>query len=90
MLVETAQLGRALAVVKLPPRQRLVRTLRRSRDLDAPVRVLLARGLAVELGEPWRPATGAPSDDLERVAARVRSLFAPPGRPLSEAASALK
>jgi mitochondrial fission protein ELM1 len=86
MLAEVAQLGRELAVIRLPPRRRLLRTLLRSRDLEAPVRVLLARGLAVELGQPWRKPEAAASDDLERAAARVRGLFAAPPREANDPA----
>lgn len=78
MLVEIARLGRPLAVAPLPPRRPWLRSLARSRDLDAVARWLIARGLAVELGAPWRPATAAIDDDVGAVVARVRALFGLP------------
>jgi len=75
MMVEVARLGRPLAIASLPPRRSWLRALTRSRDLDAVARWLLARGLAVELGEPWRPPAGADDDDVAAVVARVRELF---------------
>jgi mitochondrial fission protein ELM1 len=75
MMSEVVQLGHALATARLPSRHPWLRALSRSRDLDAPVRALLAERLAVELGEPWIPPAGAPRDELADVAARVRALF---------------
>ncbi len=46
-----------------------------ARDLTALHRALYARGLAVPLGQPFRPAAPAPEDDLPRVAARIRELI---------------
>lgn len=81
MMVEVARLGRPLAIATLPARRPWLRALTRARDLDAIARTLLARGLAVELGEPWRTPVGpALDDDLDLVVARVRALFGlPPG-----------
>jgi mitochondrial fission protein ELM1 len=88
MMVEVARLGRPLAIATLPPRRPWLRALTRSRDLDAVSRVLRQRGLAVELGEPWRPPAAAPDDELREVAARVRALFA--DSPLGTATSTPK
>ncbi len=46
-----------------------------ARDLTALHRALYARGLAVPLGTPFRPAAPAAEDDLPRVVARVRDLI---------------
>jgi hypothetical protein len=78
MMLEVARLGRALAIFRLPPRRRWLRALARSRDLDAVARELLAKGLAVPLGEVWRPPASPPGDELARVAARVRALAVSP------------
>lgn len=76
MMVEVARLGRPLAIARLPARRSWLRALTRSRDLDAVARLLLARGLAVELGQPWRPPAGAAlADDVAAVVARIRALF---------------
>jgi mitochondrial fission protein ELM1 len=90
MMVEVARLGRPLAVVRLPRRRAWLRALTRSRDLDAVARWLLGRGLAVELGEPWREPAGALDDDVARVAARIRALFDLPAGPESAAAAGAK
>jgi hypothetical protein len=87
MLIEVARLGRPLAIAPLPPRRRWLRALTRSRDLDAVARWLLARGLAVELGEPWRTPAGPLDDDLAAVVARVRALFGLPAGPPPAAAT---
>jgi mitochondrial fission protein ELM1 len=63
-------------------RRALGRTLFRSgvvsqtRDFPAFHRMLVARGLAVFAGEPFREPTGAVPDDLADAAARVRQLAA--------------
>ena len=46
-----------------------------ARDLTALHRALYARGLAVPLGTPFRPAAPAAEDDLPRVTARIRELL---------------
>lgn len=80
MMVEVVRLGRPLAIARLPARRPRLRRLLRSRDLDAVARDLLARGLAVELGAPWRPPAAPPEDDVAAVVARIRALFLlPPG-----------
>ena len=53
----------------------LNRLLLSSRDLTAVQRALVERGLAVWLGQPFRPAMDQPPDDLERVVERIRALF---------------
>lgn len=78
MMVEIARLGRPLAVVRLPARRPWLRALARSRDLDAIGRELVARGLAVELGAPWRAPAAAVDDDVQAVVARVRALVSLP------------
>jgi mitochondrial fission protein ELM1 len=84
MMVEVARLGRSLAIATLPPRRRWLRALTRSRDLDAVSRELRRRGLAVELGEPWRAPGAPPDDELQAVIARIRALFgSPPGTAIS-------
>jgi len=91
MMVEVARLGRPLAIAALPARRPWLRALTRARDLDAIPRTLLARGLASELGEPWRaPAGPALDDDVAVVAARVRALFDLPAGGDREATSAAK
>lgn len=78
MMLEVARLGRPLAIARLPARRSWLRALTRSRDLDAVTRLLLARGLAVELGQAWRPATGGLDDDVPAVVARIRTLVSIP------------
>jgi hypothetical protein len=78
MMVEVARLGRPLAIARLPGRRPWLRALARSRDLDAAARTLLERGLASELGAPWRTPAGPPEDDLAEVVRRVRELFPTP------------
>lgn len=90
MLVEVARLGRPLAVAPLPPRRSWLRALARSRDLDAVARRLVARGLAVEIGAPWRAPAGAIDDDVDAVVARVRALFDLPAGRGPEASSGAK
>jgi len=86
MMVEVARLGRPLAIAPLPPRRPWLRALTRSRDLDAIARRLVARGLAVELGEAWRPpAAPPPQDEVSEVVARVRALLGLPAGGRSEA-----
>jgi hypothetical protein len=53
-------------------------------------RWLLARGVAVELGEPWRAPAGAIGDELASVVARVRALFDLPAGREPEATPAAK
>ena len=74
MMVEIARLGRPLAIARLPARRARLRAVTRSRDLDAVARVLLAQGLASELGAPWRTPAGPLEDDVASVVARVRAL----------------
>ena len=50
--------------------------LRRPRNLDALPALLFERGLAVPLGEPFKPPAGPPPDDLADVVARIRALVA--------------
>ena len=45
-----------------------------SRDLSAIPRLLVEKGLAVWLGDPMLPPAPFVDDELERVAARIRSL----------------
>ncbi|MEK0083528.1 mitochondrial fission ELM1 family protein [Benzoatithermus flavus] len=45
------------------------------RDLGEIHRLLIRRGLAVRLGEPFRPAEGPLADELAPVVARIRGLF---------------
>jgi mitochondrial fission protein ELM1 len=78
MAIEVARLGRPLAIHALPARHRALRTLTRSRDLEAVARLLVARGHAVWLGEPWPQAPTPPGDELARVVERVRALLASP------------
>ncbi|MEB2344142.1 MAG: ELM1/GtrOC1 family putative glycosyltransferase [Deltaproteobacteria bacterium] len=85
MMVEVARLGRPLAIARLPARRSRLRALTRSRDLDAVARLLLARGLALELGQAWHPPARALDDDVSVVAARVRELFPPPAGAVPEA-----
>jgi mitochondrial fission protein ELM1 len=60
-------LGRALFLAGL---------VSQTRDFPAFHRMLVARGLAVFAGEPFRAPTGAVPDDLADAAARVRALAA--------------
>jgi hypothetical protein len=77
MLVEVARLGRPLAVFALPPAPgRFWRRIASRRDLDAIPALLVERGLAVRLGEPFRAVAEAAPDELARVAERIRALFA--------------
>jgi mitochondrial fission protein ELM1 len=46
-----------------------------ARDLGAIHRLLRERGLAVRLGEPFRPAKGPLADELAPVVARIRAMF---------------
>lgn len=48
-----------------------------ARDLGAVHRLLYERGLAVPLGEPFRPAAGVLADELTPVAERVHRLVTP-------------
>jgi hypothetical protein len=50
------------------------RLVSQTRDFPAFHRMLVARGLAVFAGEPFRAPTGSVPDDLEQAAARVRAL----------------
>ncbi len=76
MMVEVARLGRSLAVFDLPPAPPVwLRRLVGSRDLAAVPRLLVDRGLAVPLGEPFREPAGPAPDELPEVVARIRSLF---------------
>jgi len=52
------------------------RVMSQTRDFPAFHRMLVARGLAVFAGEPFRAPTGAVPDDLADAAARVRALAA--------------
>lgn len=80
MMLEVARLGRPLAIFVLPQsRGRFWRGLGRGRDLEAIPRLLLARGSAVRLGEPFLESVAPPSDELPRVIARIRALFDPSG-----------
>jgi mitochondrial fission protein ELM1 len=81
MMLEVARLGRPLAIAPLPARRAWWRALTRSRDLDAVGRELVARGLAVELGAPWRAPAAPLDDELAAVAARVRALLGLPAGP---------
>jgi hypothetical protein len=53
-----------------------LRIAKYGRDLSEIHRRLYARGLAVPLGQPFRPPQGHPSDDLARAVERVRALTA--------------
>ena len=53
-----------------------LRIAKYGRDLAEIHRRLYARGLAVPLGQPFRPPQGRPSDDLARAVERVRALMA--------------
>lgn len=53
------------------------RIVSQTRDFPAFQRMLVARGLAVFAGEPFRAPSGAVPDDLAAAAARVRELFSP-------------
>ena len=46
-----------------------------ARDLGAVHRLLIERGVAVRLGEPFRPASGPLADELTAVVARIRGMF---------------
>jgi len=77
MMVEVARLGRPLAIYVLPPLHgRLLARFASRRDLTAIPARLVERGLAVRLGDPLRPPADAPPDEVEAVAARIRSLVA--------------
>jgi hypothetical protein len=51
------------------------RVVSHTRDFPAFHRMLVARGLAVFAGEPFRQPSGALPDDLAIAASRVRALF---------------
>jgi uncharacterized protein len=53
-----------------------LRMVKYARDLSEIHRRLYARGLAVPLGQPFRPPQARPSDDLARAVERVRALVA--------------
>lgn len=75
MMVEVARLGRTLAIFSLPSERRFFwQHFRRRRDLDAVPALLIAAGLAVPLGAPFRAPAGAPPDDLPLVVDRIRAL----------------
>ncbi len=90
MMVEVARLGRPLAIARLPAPRSGLRTLTRSRDLDAVARLLLAQSLAVELGDPWRSPAAPAQDDLDAVVDRVRALAGLPAGRHSEAMGSAK
>lgn len=75
MMVEVARLGKPLAVFELPPAHGRWRARLGSRDLSAVPDLLVERGLAVRLGEPFRPPDGPPPDDLRRVVERIRRVL---------------
>jgi hypothetical protein len=75
MMVEVARLGRPLAIFELPLlRSRIWRAVLSARDLRALPRFLIARGLAVRLGEPFEAPLPPPADELPRVIERIRAL----------------
>jgi mitochondrial fission protein ELM1 len=76
MMVEVARLGRPLAIHVLPPARGLFRRVASRRDLAAVPALLIEQGLAVRLGDPFRAASHAPPDEIERVAERIRALVA--------------
>lgn len=77
MMVEVARLGRPLAIFALPTAKgRFFGRLGRKRDLEAVPQLLLSRGLAVRLGEPFRAPAGPTPDDLPLVVERMRALAA--------------
>lgn len=77
MMVEVARLGRPLALFALPSKRRAAwRRVRGKRDLGAIPRLLLMSGLAVRLGERFRPPAQPAADDLGLVVARIRALAA--------------
>jgi hypothetical protein len=77
MMVEVARLGRPLVLFELPfVRGGWWRTLGSRRDLRAIPRLLYDRGLATPFGLPARAPAGLPPDELPRVVARIRALFA--------------
>jgi hypothetical protein len=45
------------------------------RDLGAVPALLVESGLAVRLGDPFRPPAASPPDELAMVADRIRALF---------------
>jgi mitochondrial fission protein ELM1 len=55
-----------------------LRIAKYGRDLSEIHRRLYARGLAVPLGEPFRPPQARPSDDLTQAVERVRALMSQP------------
>jgi uncharacterized protein len=55
-----------------------VRIAKYARDLSEIHRRLYARGLAVPLGEPFKPPQTRPSDDLAQAVERVRALMSRP------------
>jgi hypothetical protein len=79
-------LGRRLAALDEDPARPVLgllsdtlyrlRIAKYARDLSEIHRRLYARGLAVPLGEPFRPPQARPSDDLARAVERVRALMA--------------
>jgi mitochondrial fission protein ELM1 len=76
MQVEVARLGKPLAIFELPPsRGRWLRRLFSRRDLDAIPRLLLERGNAIRLGDPWSAPLASVPDELPRVAERIRALL---------------
>jgi mitochondrial fission protein ELM1 len=81
MMVEVARLGRPLAIFELPLlRTRIWRAILSARDLRALPRFLIARGLAVRLGEPFAAPLPPPADELPRVTERIRALLDSAGR----------
>jgi mitochondrial fission protein ELM1 len=78
MMVEVARLGRPLAIFPLPfAPGRFWRRLGSQRDLEAIPRLLIERGLAVWLGEPFHPVTASVPDELPAVVERISALFEP-------------
>ncbi len=79
MMVEVARLGRPLSVFELPPAPGAWLRTWSARDLRAIPHLLFEQGFATPVGVPARPPAVPPSDDLDRVVARIRALFERPG-----------
>jgi len=75
MMVEVARLGRPLAIHVLPPaRSGWLRRVASRRDLGAVPELLIAEGHAVRLGDAFLATSRPATDELARVADRIRAL----------------